>query len=283
MKVRIEDKEALAALSWELLKAYLDRSADWAYSEDIPGKALVYQHTDKTGRLREIVVPIRTDFADYASRMGDAVGTLARVEDRSELDVYDDLSNSPAETACKVHQKIRKWLAEERWGVREVDDPKSVFNVMATLPSGPDVNIFHYKNHIDCITLSQHLHYPDELQAAFDQLLPGDLLRDLVWSIYRDVSMMGIEFSGFDTPSTEMTLRAYVYFDGLTKDAFIQRVLLTVRAVALTIRTFSRALEAQSSAEKLDLSREKRVLSREELRTILRALPRTDGPLTIAG
>src|SRR4051794_25611653 len=41
MKVRIDDKEALQALSWESLRAYLARSDDWRYAEDIPGKAAV--------------------------------------------------------------------------------------------------------------------------------------------------------------------------------------------------------------------------------------------------
>jgi hypothetical protein len=85
---------------------------------------------------------------------------------------------------------------------------------------------------------------------------------------------MGVEFSGFDTPSIEMTLRAYVYFDGLTKDTFIQRVLLTIRAVALAIRTFVRALEEQS--------RSKHVLSPEELTKITRLVPATGGRWTLA-
>ena len=52
---------------------------------------------------------------------------------------------SPVVTAAAlvVHERIRQWLAEENWDVRKVDDPQSSFNVMATLPSGPNVNIFH--------------------------------------------------------------------------------------------------------------------------------------------
>jgi hypothetical protein len=44
MKVRIEDKEALDALSWESLRAYLDQ-AGWRHADDFPGKAAIYQVT----------------------------------------------------------------------------------------------------------------------------------------------------------------------------------------------------------------------------------------------
>jgi len=77
--------------------------------------------------------------------------------------------------------------------------------------------------------------------------LPAETLRNVVWNIYRDVSIMGVEFSGLDTPSTEMTLRTYVYFDGLTKNEFVQKVLLTIRALSLAVRTFIRALRSKAA------------------------------------
>jgi hypothetical protein len=95
MRVAITDKEALRALSWPAVTAYLD-AAGWHQVEDIPGTSVAYQHTDKDGRLWEILVLLRDDLADYVSRMGDAVSTLARVEDRSELDIYDDLAAQDA-------------------------------------------------------------------------------------------------------------------------------------------------------------------------------------------
>lgn len=96
MKVTIRDKEALAALSWVDLKAYLD-STRWRHVDDWVGKAAIYHSPDQDGRPAEILVPLRDDFADYAARMGDAVATLARVEDRSEESVYSDLVESGAD------------------------------------------------------------------------------------------------------------------------------------------------------------------------------------------
>jgi hypothetical protein len=218
--------------------------------------------------------------------MGDAVGTLARAEDRSELDIYGDLralgsqmesqaaegADPPApvvdEATRAVHKQIRTWMTEEGWTVRDVEDPQASFNVMATLQSGPNVNVFQHTQHLDRITVSQHWLFDAEFRSAICQL-PENVVRDVVWSVYRDVTMMGAEFIGLDTPSTELTIRAYVHFDGLTKDSFVRRTLLTIRALALAIRTFFRALEEHGR-------------SSEASEQLLHFVPPTDGPLTVA-
>jgi hypothetical protein len=274
MKVRIEDKDALQALSWEALKDYLDRAKGWKYAEDIADKAVVYQHKDRGGRLREIIVPIRRDLGDYARRMADAVSTLARVEKRSELYVYEDLSRSGEAAAYKVHARIRKWLAEEGWHVRDVDDPQSSFNIMVALPDSPEVNIFQRCDHVDRLTLSEHWVYADDVRSIFGQL-SSDNLQDVVWKIYRDVSTMGMDFTGLDTPTTEMTLRTYIYFDGLTKDVLVQRILLTIRSIMLAGRTFLHALEVQSRLAQ-------QALSDEDRAKILQIVPRTESHLKAA-
>ena len=260
IRVTITDKDALRALSWKAVKAYLEASAGWHRAREIPQKGIIYQYTDKDDRLWEIAVLTRDDLADYAARMGDAVGTLARVEDRSELDVYEDLRALGAkleshateeaeppppevdEATRAAHERIRKWLAEEGWHVRDVGEPQSSFNIMAALPDGPNVNIFQYKKHVDHITLSQHCVF-DEGSRSEIARLPITVQRETVNRIYRDVSIMGVDLSGLSVPSAEMTICTYVYFDGLSKDTLIQRILLTIRALSISLQTFVLALE----------------------------------------
>jgi hypothetical protein len=221
--------------------------------------------------------------------MGDAVTILARIEDRSELDVYEDLralgtgsaqhTKQPAlvsngqssvvdDAGRAVHERIRRWLAEENWDVRDVPDPLASFNVMATLKGGPNVNIFQLKDHADHLTLSQRWVFDERLRSDVSKLAVK-VQKDIVWNIYRDVSMMGVEFSGFKIPPSDMAFFAYVYFDGLTKDILVQRVLLTIRALHLAIRTFMRAFEEHNQ-------------SVDAAASLLRVVPPTDGPLTVA-
>jgi hypothetical protein len=155
-----------------------------------------------------------------------------------------------AASANSVHERIRKWLAEEGWHVREVNDPQSSFNVMATLQSGDNVNIFQYRSHIDHITLSQHCVFDEPARLEISRL-PIAVLKEAVHQIYRDVSIMGLDLSGLAVPSAEMTIRTCVYFDGLTKDSLIQRIYLTIRALSLALRTFVLALDSSiNSAQK---------------------------------
>jgi hypothetical protein len=269
MKVRIEDKEALSALSLESLRAYLDRSADWQYAEDIPGKAAVYQHTDKSGRLREVIVPLRRDFADYASRMADAVETLARVEDRSELDVYDDLIGSPAETARKVHRRIRTWMMEEHWAVRDVSSPEFPLSLIVTLEGGHTVDIFQHKNNTNRIVVAQQWGFEKALIERFSTL-PEKIQRGTIDDIYRDVMISGLDLSHLGIPLAGMRYVACIYFDGLTKDALIQKMLLVVRMYELTRRTFARAFADAGQ-------------SLEPASPLLQFLPRPESPSTLAG
>ncbi len=73
MRVTITDKEALRALSWQAVETYLD-AAGWQQSEDIPGKSVAYQHTDKGGRLWEILVLLRDDLHVPSGRRRDVHG-----------------------------------------------------------------------------------------------------------------------------------------------------------------------------------------------------------------
>ena len=85
MRVVITDEEALRALSWKAVKAYLEAFPGGIATGRLATRAAVYQHTNNDGRLSEIAALTRDDLADYAARMGDAVGTLAQAwfEDRS--------------------------------------------------------------------------------------------------------------------------------------------------------------------------------------------------------
>jgi hypothetical protein len=259
VKVTIRDKDALTALSWVGLKTYLE-SKGWKPVDDISDKAVVYQRRVKKTRYWEILVPLRTDLADYAARMGDAVRTLGRVEDRSELDVYEDLrrlgaGSSPIDDATRtVHEKIRRWLAEEGWHVRNVDDPQASFNVMVTLHNGEGVNVFQYLSHHDHLTISRHAILDERSRLSFAQL-PEPEKREIGRQIYRDMSVMGLEVEDLESHPLEMRYGLTIYFDALNKDAFIQRVLLVLRANALSLRTLADALNDAGQTDRHTIPR----------------------------
>ncbi len=103
MKVQIRDKEALESLTTANLRAYLESQGwtdvrRWGQRADIHSK-------EASGRLWEIAIPLREDTSDYAEIMAEAVTTLAEAEDRSQLDVFYDLSGADSEATAQADHK----------------------------------------------------------------------------------------------------------------------------------------------------------------------------------
>ena len=90
MKVQIRDREALSSLSLSSLRAYL-KSRGWVDEGEFRNRATIFTMSCN-GRKWEILCPHQDTFADYAERMAEAVETIATVEERSQLDVFHDLS-----------------------------------------------------------------------------------------------------------------------------------------------------------------------------------------------
>lgn len=90
MKVQIRDREALSSLSLSSLRAYL-KSQGWVDEGEWGNRATIYS-TKYKGQRWEYLCPLRDTIADYAESMAEAVEMIATVEERSQLDVFHDLS-----------------------------------------------------------------------------------------------------------------------------------------------------------------------------------------------
>ena len=91
MLVRIQDRAALSSLSIVSLKAYLV-SRDWKNVGPWGQRPATVYAKEHAGRTWEVLLPSRDTVADYAESMADCVSVLAAVEERSQLDVFYDLS-----------------------------------------------------------------------------------------------------------------------------------------------------------------------------------------------
>lgn len=92
MRVRISDKQVLQSITPVQLMAYL-RSKGATQLDEYPGKATIWQYGNE-----ELLVPVDTYFADYASRIADYISTVELVESRSQMSIVDDLKNIEFDT-----------------------------------------------------------------------------------------------------------------------------------------------------------------------------------------
>lgn len=90
MNVQIQDRAALSSLDVVNLRAYLD-SMGWRNLGQWGERPATIFAMDSGGRTWEITVPHSGDVVGYAEGMAEAVAVLADVEERSQLDVFDDL------------------------------------------------------------------------------------------------------------------------------------------------------------------------------------------------
>ncbi len=90
MKVAIRDVSTLRGLKPLEIAAYL-RAKGWRQEGEFDGKASLWLLRPEVGEEVDVTLPLRQDLGDFALRMSEILGTLARVEDRSQLDIIQDL------------------------------------------------------------------------------------------------------------------------------------------------------------------------------------------------
>ncbi len=91
MKVTVRDREILSSIEPEELAAHL-RASGWHFLGRVYDDAgAIWRLKKSSGDEEEILQPLKTSLADYATRISDAIKTLEVVEKRSQLDILSEL------------------------------------------------------------------------------------------------------------------------------------------------------------------------------------------------
>ena len=96
MIVLIRDRDALLSVSIANMRDYLS-SVGWEDTGRWGESPVDVFATERYGRTWEILVPHREEIGGYAENVSNTLEVLAKVEDRSELDVFHDIMNAGAD------------------------------------------------------------------------------------------------------------------------------------------------------------------------------------------
>jgi len=109
MRVTIRDNSSLIGINMLDVIAYLE-SYGWVKSEksSLTAKRLVLNLTSKTGEEFEIIVPLEASFRDYGIRMAEILKTLEIVEERSQLEIWKDITTSSVDL-MRIEPDIETW------------------------------------------------------------------------------------------------------------------------------------------------------------------------------
>jgi hypothetical protein len=116
MKTSVRDTEALQSLRPLEMVQYL-RANGWRQARQIHDKASCWTGKGYTGEELEILLPMRSDFADYAARMAEVLHTLEIAEERSQLEILHDLNTINADVV-----RIRTHMEEAEAGGIQIDE-----------------------------------------------------------------------------------------------------------------------------------------------------------------
>lgn len=156
MLVQIRDSAALSSISIVSLRAYLN-SREWTDAGVWGERPITIFDKEHNGRAWEILVPHRDTIAGYAENMAETVAVLAEVEERSQLDVFYDLSA----TSCDVVRlHSLNGVAKEPLSLRRSADllqgsygmlgyaARSVDNPSAAYRGGPNAEVAEYLDNV---------------------------------------------------------------------------------------------------------------------------------------
>lgn len=116
MRVTIKDKEALQKITVIQLKKYLLTSG-WIKSKDfyrpqVHGSGVmvgeIWVVNQQSPTPISIFVPNNSEFSDYVARISEFLMALERVENRSQLDIYVDITGEKITVTPSKNKKTKR-------------------------------------------------------------------------------------------------------------------------------------------------------------------------------
>ena len=171
----------------------------------------------------------------------------------SRLDAMNGMlgSNSDAPTwGCAVVKdpievvrgKVRRWLQEEEWQVQEkTHHPEARWLFAAgSRDDRAAITVGQRANRQDKISIELQIVFTNANRFA---LMPLDRRKSTVVEITSYLLLANLEWRGLNLEPTDLFLMSSIYYDGLTKDVFFQRVRALINASVLVRSSMSLLLD----------------------------------------
>lgn len=121
MRATVRDIEVLESVQPLEFAAYL-RANGWREQEHIPERASVWALGDDSNGGYEILLPLKRDFRDFVNRIGEALQTLEVAEQRSQLEILQELETTSTDVV-----RVRVSSADSVNGSLPIDKGVALF------------------------------------------------------------------------------------------------------------------------------------------------------------
>jgi hypothetical protein len=138
----------------------------------------------------------------------------------------------------KVKANIQKWLLEEGFKIQSQPNTKTLFDFVATDVNGIKINIIQPILKLDQVVIVTSVSI-DENQQSTLQLMENKKRITFLWNLRFGLLNMGVQFSPITVPFGPLEISKIIYYDGLTKNAFMEKLFEVKKAILFVFWSFS--------------------------------------------
>lgn len=148
----------------------------------------------------------------------------------------------------EVRAQVQTWLLGEGWRLTEKSHGDALWLLEARDAAGRHLVVGQKQGKQDQILLEGAVGIAPQHGTQIEGLPFADR-QELLWDLRFTLLGLGVEFQGVEEPLTRVMVGQRIYFDGLTKDRFLQRVSQVRNGIIAVIWSVARRLNLNPTPE----------------------------------
>jgi len=154
----------------------------------------------------------------------------------------------------QIKDKVRTWLMEDGWSLRQEAPSKGLWTFVATDQFGRIIGVGQRKNKEDEVIIQGAINIDDDTNDRIMRLTEDDR-NNLLWDLRFELVQTNLEFSGISLPLKRIEVVERIFLDCLTKDCFLQRTSEVRKGVLIVMWLFARKLGQPPPAKQMGFQR----------------------------
>jgi hypothetical protein len=151
-------------------------------------------------------------------------------------------NSSASPSQDEVEDRIRKWLLDEGWQLTEQAATKIRFAFVAQDGTGLKMVISQPADKADRLSISANVTIDDKANKMLGAL-PQKKRREFLWNLRFALLQTDVEFGGISEPLKQVSVGEPIFYDGLSKDRFMEKLSQVRKAILLILWSFARLAE----------------------------------------
>lgn len=140
-----------------------------------------------------------------------------------------------------VRDQVQTWLLDEGWRLSEKGHGDALWLLEARDGAGRHLVVGQKQGRDDQVLLEGAVVLAEPHKESFEAL-PYEMRQEILWELRFTLLSLGVEFHGVQEPLNRVMVGQRVYYDGLSKDRFLQRVSQVRNGILAVIWTVARRL-----------------------------------------